>query len=263
MLFLISYYDVTCPSAKCDTISSNCVSNPIKKTQGNPLVEFVHSDFDPNYQVNGETHIEIYEKPKTVVNLPIDDVEGYIRENDFGNLAQAKSIIKHISLTNSFKRSFNIMKCDDTKYEFDKLPAASKTYENFWNKNLSLSFLLVKGVKHAENNTVTLKLKKVSGSIKKRKAEKLTKTSSVDTNVCYYIESCKGYKKVFHDGFCVKPGYTCSPVKYQRERKQVKATEKFTEIKYQFPSRVTWTANEISELYQQLHDQMEERIFIY
>ena len=251
-----------CLSKQCTKIGVDCPPINVEKRDGNPLLDFIDADYDPNYNVNGETHIEISEKPKTVVNLRLDEVEGYIRENDYGNMEQSRSIVKQLSASNSLRRSFNLFKCDDTRYDFDCLPNERKTYENFWNKRLTLSYLLVSGVKHPENNTVTLKLKKVMGTIKKRKAEKLTRSRTVDTQVCYYRERCTNYQKVtspYHSSSsCVPRGQP-----YERNHKEVKAQQTFNEIKYQFPTQVKWSAAEINDLFQNLYSEMAERIFLY
>ena len=243
-------------------LSSNCVSNPYERKNGNPLADFVNSDFDPNYDVNGETHLEIYEKPKTVVNLKMDDVEGYLREYEYADMATARSIVNHLKFTKSFKRSFNTMKCDDTRYQFDSLPAERKTYENFWNKNLSLSFLLVKGEKHEENNTVTLKIKKVFGSIKKRKAEKLTRESKINTEVCYTRKKFTNYKKE-RKFVAFQYRDMCVQTVHEKKFTEVKSSVSFKEVKYQFPNQIRWSAQEISDLYQKLYVQMAEKLFLY
>ena len=137
----------------------------------------------------------------------------------------------------------SLFKCDDIKNQFDYLSNDQKNYQTFWNKKITRDSLLVKATRN--ETTTILKVKKIVAILKKRKATKLEKNVHIDTNICFLKQRGTVYVDTYQDNT------------------EVVSSVNFKEIKYSFQDVVTWSKNEIEELFHSVHRQIESKLFIF
>ena len=123
---------------------------PIKK--GNSLVDWVSKRYLASVNIHEETPISIKEMPMKDVTLDINKISAYLVDNKYATKKLADQIQNRFKLTNSVSSAFNDFSCDDMSQKFKSLPSAQKNVNNYWNKIISRSAVLIKGTKH--NNTV-------------------------------------------------------------------------------------------------------------
>ena len=162
MLFILTYL---CTSR---VLSRNCHGKDILPViTGNSLVDWVSSEkYLASVNIHEETPISINEMPVKEVTLDINKVSSFLVDNKYATKQLADQIQNRFKLTNAISSAFNDFTCDDMSQKFKSLPSAQKNVNNFWNKIISRSAVLIKGTK--QNNTVSLKVKRIEGQIKKR-----------------------------------------------------------------------------------------------
>lgn len=238
-----------------ETVDKQCLTRESPKNNGNPYVQFVHQDFDPNINTQEESPIVFDIKEKVVVNLPNNEVEDFLVENRYTDGRTAHKIQESIKAVNSLNMSYNTFKCDDIKNDFDALPNDQKNYNTFWNKKITRDSLLVRATR---NETITtLKVKKVVATLKKRIAERREKNYDFETSFCSLKQIAKWYRQ---DAFDKWKTHYCEA---NRDIKQVLTSEKIKEIKYVFPAVIKWKQNQIEELFNSVQRQAQYELYLY
>lgn len=175
---------------------------------GNPYTTFVSSVPRINHQE--ETPITITEKPVVTVTLKQNEIAKYLVDNGYAKQDKANNIQNRIKITKSISAVFNEFGCQDMSKDFYGLPEDQKNLNNFWNKIITRDAVVVKGTKSGDN--VTLKLKRVSGIMKKRWS-KVGTTSRTKTYWCQVKKQDCGFKPTQESGMykVTKQEYQCKP----------------------------------------------------
>ena len=191
---------------------------------GNPYTQFVSGV--PGINHHEETPISITEKPVVTVTLKQDEIAKYLVDNGYANQEKANTIQKRMKVTNKISTVFNDFGCQDMSTDFYKLPDNQKNLNNFWNKIITRDAVAVKGTKSGDN--VTLKLKRVSGTMKKRWSKVAASTNWKSYWCQVKVQDC-GFKPtektVYED--VTKKEYQCKPQQVSRYQCSMVPTQEY------------------------------------
>ena len=207
--FLISF----CSSLQ--TVNCNLADIP-PTISGNPYVDYVSTQYIPNINLKEETPISITEVPVTTKTVPLSQVSSFLVSNGYSTQANADKIQSRLKFLTSISSSFNDFDCNDMSSNFNNLASDQKNENNFWNKIISRSSTLVKATKQGDN--VTLTVKKVSGTMRKRWSKVI---SQANTHMywCTVTDDDCGYK--------TEQQYKCETVTQQEYKCSQQPTQSY------------------------------------
>ena len=160
---------------------------------GNSLLDWVSEDYLSKMNVQEETPIIIEELPIKTYTIAVDQISETLVNQGYATKELGDKIQNKMKFTKKISTSFNDFGCNDMSQNFFSLPDSEKNVNNFWNKIISRSAVLVSAEKL--NNTVSLKVKKVNGQVKKRWAKLLAQSRTHSYSCTVTREDC-GYKPV-------------------------------------------------------------------
>ena len=267
MLFILTYL---CTSR---VLSTNCFGRDKPRIRtGNSLVDWVSSEkYLASVNIHEETPISINEMPVKEVTLDINKVSSFLVDNKYATKQLADQIQNRFKLTNSISSAFNDFTCDDMSQKFKSLPSAQKNVNNFWNKIISRSAVLIKGTK--QNNTVSLKVKRIEGQIKKRwavvnkKTEKELYSCEVKVEECTHkVDRELKCKKVYKPDYKTGRSSYVDECKYETVPKDTCQTRTKYQTKtlsydlYKHDFTDSWNKTEVETMFASVQRQISSRL---
>ena len=237
----------------------------IPDIRGNSLVDWVSKKHIANFNIHEETPITVDEKPVKEYTLAVDKISETLVKDGYTTKDLGDKIQERFKFSKKIATSFNDFGCEDMSHNFYSLSGSEKNVNNFWNKIINRAAVLIKGEKI--NNTVTFKIKRVSGQIKKRWA-KLSEKSEMHTYWCTVnIEDCglkpvKKYEcKTVKVGSMTKGKYErrCewiqrSEYKCEKSKKQEVFHDRYKVYKHEFTD--SWNKTEIEDMFVSVQKQI-------
>ena len=166
MFYLCAFLCIDLKNARWDEANKHCFKESDPPRKGNSLYEWVSAEYVQKFNTREQTPVEITEIPLKEVTIAVGEVSSYLQKNKFASKELADKIQKTLQFSSSISSAFHDFGCIDQSSKFNSLPNNQKNIGNFWNKIITRSAVLVKANKI--NNSVTLKVKRVNGQMKKR-----------------------------------------------------------------------------------------------
>ena len=255
-------------TALCYIEKENCHNlDTIPTVRGNSLTKYVSEEYVAKINAQEETPIQIEEKPAKEFTILVDNVSELLVKEGYASKELADKIQNRFKYTGNLSASFNDFGCNDMSSKFNSLPDGQKNVNNFWNKIINRAAVLIIG--HKVNNSVTFKVKRVAGQIKKRWAvlNKQNQMHSYPCTVEYQV--CGTHPKSEHkcsyeyDSKLKKSTRKCKNVityeyKCDTKTRQVLRTKTYHLYKYDFTD--SWDKNEIEKMFASAQEQIADRL---
>lgn len=180
---------------------------------GNPFrehVSFVHCKLNNNYT----EPIKVNEDPLSEATVKTNELASWLTSKGLLDENRANQLQNRIKISTKVGKIYHDMKCDDISGNFYNLPAKQQVEENFYNKLITRTSVLVQATRDGDN--VHIVAKRVHGQTRKRLSG-MNKKSDIYSEMCERVEKYCHYQPESKMDCGMKPvsSYKCQgyPVK--------------------------------------------------
>ena len=267
MFYLCAFLCIDLKYAPWQETNRNCLKEKDPQEKGNSLYEWVSAEYVQKFNTREQTPVQITEVPLKEVTIAAGEVSSYLQKNNFASKELADKIQKTLQFSSSISSSYNDFGCTDQSSKFNSLPNNQKNVDNFWNKIITRSAVLLKANKI--NNSVILKVKRVSGQMKKRWTKVAEKEIKQWNNCHIYYRRCgdvttkRNECRYKYNTKTRKNEYKCEMVDHKENKCETKYEVKdnlvvFKRYKHEFTDSMNKT--EVQDMFNSVQKQIAARL---